>query len=101
MGINWREHLEFELGCNLLSPIFLKISEDGSPWELSSIDSFAIDSEIHENGELVVEKLMYGYAPGRSAEIVCEKGNASFGSLYGDKEKVELENCPVYYQRKN
>ena len=88
------EHLEFELGCEFTYPRSpYKISEDGSPWE-RTIDRFAIDSEIRiENGELVVEKLMYGYAPGRSAEIVCEKGNASFGSLYGDKEKVELENC--------
>ena len=88
------EHLEFELGCKLTHPRSLyKIPEDGSPRE-ATIEQFAIDSEIRiENGELVVEKLMYGYAPGRSAEIVCEKGNASFGSLYGDKEKVELENC--------
>ena len=93
-GHKLREHLEFELGCKLTHPRSLyKIPEDGSPRE-ATIEQFAIDSEIRiENGELVVEKLMYGYAPGRSAEIVCEKGNASFGSLYGDKEKVELENC--------
>ena len=93
-GHKLADHLEFEFGCELTHPrSYYKIPEDGSPWE-KTMDQFAIDSEIRvESGELVVERLMYSYAPGRSAEIVCEKGNASLRSWYGEKEKIELENC--------
>ena len=89
-----QSHLGFELECKFThSRPAYKIPEDGSPWE-QTIDQFAIDSLMRfENGELVVERLLYGYAQGRSAEIVCEKGNASLRNWYGEKEKIELENC--------
>ena len=86
--------LGFDFACKLSHPrSIFNIPEDGSPPE-QTIDQFAIDSLIRfENGELVVERLMYGYSPRGTAEIVCEKGNAFFPSQYGNNDKLELENC--------
>ncbi len=86
--------LGFELACKLTHPrSIFNTSEDGSPRQQKT-DQFAIDCTIRfENGELVVERLLYGYALGRSAEIVCEKGNASFRGRHGHQNKLELENC--------
>lgn len=89
-----QSYLGFELECKLTHPrSALAIPADGSPWE-KKIDQFAIDSLMRfENGKLVVERLLYGYTLRRSAEIICEKGNASFRSQYGNETNLELENC--------
>ena len=95
-----KEHLGFEFACKFTHPYsYFKIPEDGSPWE-QIIDQFAIDSTIRaETGELVVDRLLYGYSHGRSAEIVCEGGNASFPREYGNQTKLKLDNCYGIYHR--
>ena len=59
--------LGFELACKLThSRSIHNIFEDYSPWK-QTVNQFAIDSLIRfENGELVIERLLYGHAYGRS-----------------------------------
>ena len=89
-----QSYLGFELEGKLThSRSAYEIPEDSFSGE-KAIDQFAIDSLMRfENGELVVERLLYGYALRRSAEIICEKGNATFRGRYGNETTLELENC--------
>ena len=86
--------LGFDFACKLTHPHSVyKIREYDSSWE-QTINQFAFDSLIQvENGELIVERLMYGYSAGGTAEIVCEGGNASFPREYGNQTKLKLDNC--------